>query len=75
MLGKHRVSISRPVPDQQHVLTEYEQELRDQGHYQGPLIESLPSCYQGATSELTAEVVSGLNTVDFALTSADRPTK
>lgn len=75
MLGKHRVSISRPVPDQRHVFTEDERELREQGHYQGPLIESLPSCYHGVTSELTAEVVAGRNTVDFALSSAGEPAK
>ena len=75
MLGKHRVSISRQVPDQQHVLTEDEQELREQGHYQGPQIESLPPCYHGSTSELTAEVTAGRNTVDFALRSAGEPAK
>jgi hypothetical protein len=67
MLGKHRVSISYNVPDEKRIQSRYGETLRAEGDYQAPLIESLPERYYGATSELTAEVTSGPNTVDFAL--------
>ena len=69
MLGTHRVTISKPVPDTDYKPSADELEAYQQAEFVPPMIESLPERYLGKTSELSAEVKPTDNVIDFALTS------
>lgn len=69
VVGPQRVTISKQVPDEQHLLTADERASQKDGHYTRPFIETLPERYSGAKSELTAEVKDADNTFNFELTS------
>ena len=69
VLGPHHVSVSKQAPDPAFKPTKEQQEMLKEGDFLIPLVELIPSRYQGRASELTAEVTAGRNTLDFALTS------
>lgn len=69
MLGSHRVMLSKRVPDSAYEMSPQEKEMLANGDYFLPLVEMLPERYRGSESELSAEVESGRNVIDFKLTS------
>ncbi|NBP88422.1 MAG: carboxypeptidase regulatory-like domain-containing protein [Planctomycetia bacterium] len=69
VLGMHHVSVSKQAPDPDFKITKEEQEMLENGDFLIPTVDVVPGRYQGRASELTAEVKSGRNSFDFALTS------
>ncbi len=70
ILGRHRVSISRPIAQEKRADMERGPDAQAAAIYDVSYVDVVPERYRGIESELSAEVEAGRNVIDFELTSA-----